>query len=134
MKKNIFYTLMVIAGFVFMANCQNVNAQANAHSRQTFSERSSQQTKPTNNAKASGTPYYYVTFEIKQGTFTLDLWEHVKNKVNAMTISIPVDKRYYDSVSVGTTIKNDTKIGSLLVDGDWSKLKVKVIKKEIKYK
>ena len=42
MKKNIYYTLMVIAGFVFMANCQNVNAQANAHSRQTFSERSSQ--------------------------------------------------------------------------------------------
>lgn len=77
-------------------------------------------------------PYYLVTLQIKQSTFTLDIGEHIKNKMNAVEMTIAVDKRFYDSVKVGQDISNSFKTGSLLFNGDFSKLKVKVVKKQIK--
>lgn len=77
-------------------------------------------------------PYYLVTLKIKQSTFTLDIGEHIKNKMNAVEMTIAVDKRFYDSVQVGQEISNSFKKGSLLFNGDFSKLKVTVVKKQIK--
>lgn len=78
-------------------------------------------------------PIYILTFQIKQGTFTLDLSEHIKNEMNSITIEIPVTKEYYNSVGVGQDIKNDFKFGSLVVDGDFSKLHVRCKGKRIVY-
>lgn len=77
-------------------------------------------------------PYYLVTLKIKQSTFTLDIGEHIKNKMNAVEITIAVDKRFYNSVKVGQDISKSFKTGSLLFNGDFSKLKVTVVKKQIK--
>ena len=33
---------------------------------------------------------YIVKFKIKQGTFTIDLFEHAKNEMNSIEIEIPV--------------------------------------------
>lgn len=77
-------------------------------------------------------PYYLVTLQIKQSTFTLDIGEHIKNKMNAMNMTIAVDKRFYKSVKVGQEISKSFKTGSLLFNGDFSNLKVTVIKKQIK--
>ena len=76
-------------------------------------------------------PFYLVTLQIKQSTFTLDIGEHIKNKANAIEVTIAVDKRFYDSVEVGQEISDEFKLGSMLFDGDFSKLKIRIARKQI---
>ena len=77
-------------------------------------------------------PVYLLTLEIKQSTFTLDLAEHAKNAINAIALQIPVSYTFYNKVSIGQNISEEFKYGSLILNGDFSKLKVKVKNKEIK--
>lgn len=81
--------------------------------------------------EAGGEIQYIVKFRIKQSTFTLDIFEHVKNGVNAIELELPVNKTFYDSVSVGTKISKSFKIGSLIFNGDFSKLNITVVGKRI---
>ena len=74
---------------------------------------------------------YIVKFQIKQGTFTLDLFEHMKNEMNAIEIEIPVKKEYYNRLSVGQDLTNSFKFGSLLMDGDFSTLHMRVTGKRV---
>jgi hypothetical protein len=67
-----------------------------------------------------------IDFEIKQGTFSLDIGEHLKNKMNSITISVPVDPEFYMNVNVGDKISNELKWGSLLFNGDFSRLNITV--------
>jgi hypothetical protein len=90
-----------------------------------YPQKVSAQTQKTNE------PTYIVKLEIKQSTFTLDIFEHIKNQVNAIEMEIPVDKRFYDSVRIGQEINRGFKYGSLIFNGDFSTLKVKVIGKRI---
>lgn len=76
-------------------------------------------------------PKYIVKFRIKQGTFTLDIFEHIKNEVNAIDIEVPVDKDFYNRLSVGQDITNAFKYGSLIFNGDFSTLHMKVTGKRI---
>ena len=77
-------------------------------------------------------PVYLLTLEIKQSTFTLDPAEHAKNAINAITLQIPVSYTFYNKVSIGQNISEEFKYGSLILNGDFSKLKVKVKNKEVK--
>lgn len=77
-------------------------------------------------------PVYLLTLEIKQSTFTLDLTENAKNAINAITLQIPVSYKFYTKVSIGQNISEEFKYGSLILNGDFSKLKVKVKNKEVK--
>lgn len=74
---------------------------------------------------------YIVKFEIKQGTFTLDPFEHIKNSMNAIEVEIPVNKDYYNKLSVGQDITDAFKYGSLIMDGDFSTLHMRVKNKRI---
>lgn len=74
---------------------------------------------------------YIVKFQIKQGTFTLDIFEHVKNEMNSIEIEIPVNKAFYDRLSVGQDITDSFKWGSLVFNGDFSTLHMRVISKRI---
>lgn len=78
--------------------------------------------------------YYIVELEIKQSHFTLDLSEHAKDAMNKLTLGIPVDKDYYDSVYIGKEITNNFRMGSLLMKGSFGKWKVTVKNKYIKHK
>lgn len=82
--------------------------------------------------ESNSEPVYLLTLEIKQSTFTINLAEHAKNAINAISMQIPVSKTFYDSVSVGQSISKEFKYGSMILNGDFSKLKVKVKNKEIK--
>lgn len=77
-------------------------------------------------------PVYLLTLEIKQSTFTLNLAEHAKNAMNAITLQIPVSYTFYNKISIGQNISEEFKYGSLILNGDFSKLKVKVKDKEVK--
>ena len=74
---------------------------------------------------------YIVKFKIKQGTFTLDVFEHIKNNMNSIEVEIPVSKSFYDRLSVGQDITDSFKWGSLVFNGDFSTLHMKVIGKRI---
>ena len=79
----------------------------------------------------NGTAKYIVTFNIKQSHFTLDLSEHMKDEMNDISIQIPVDKEYYDSVEVGDTIADDFRMGSLVMKGSFGNWDITVEDKEI---
>ena len=80
----------------------------------------------------NGTAKYIVTFNIKQNHFTLDLSEHMKDEMNDISIQIPVDKDYYDSVNIGDTITDDFRMGSLIMKGSFGNWDITVENKEIR--
>ena len=47
-------------------------------------------------------------------------------------MQIPVSKKFYNNVNVGTRINNNFKYGSLIFNGDFSELKVTVTDKYIR--
>lgn len=79
-----------------------------------------------------GTAKYIITFNIKQSHFTLDISEHIKDSMNDISIEIPVDKEYYDSVNVGDNINDSFRMGSLIMKGSFGKWKITVENKEIR--
>ena len=79
----------------------------------------------------NGTAKYVVTFNIRQSHFSLDITQHIKDEMNAITIDIPVDKEYYDGVSIGTVIDNSFRTGSMVVSGSFGKWKITVKDKKI---
>ena len=79
----------------------------------------------------NGTAKYIVTFNIKQNHLTLDLSEHMKDEMNDISIQIPVDKDYYDSVNIGDTITDDFRMGSLIMKGSFGNWDITVENKEI---
>lgn len=79
----------------------------------------------------SNTAKYIVTLNIKQSHFTLDLGQHLKDEMNDISIQIPVDKEYFDSVNVGDTIADDFRMGSLIFKGSFGNWKITVQNKEI---
>lgn len=75
---------------------------------------------------------YIIKIKIHQTTYTLSISEHIKNKINDVEFELPVDKGYYDKCSVGQLVTDSKfKMGSLLRDGDFSKLKIIVTGKRI---
>lgn len=76
-------------------------------------------------------PRYIVKFKIKQGTFTLDVFEHIKNEMNSIDIEVPVCREYYNRLSVGQDLTDAFKWGSLVMDGDFSTLHMRVVGKRI---
>lgn len=88
-------------------------------------------TRERNALRSGREPRYIVKFRIKQGTFTLDIGEHIKNNMNAIEVELPVNKDFYNKLKVGQDITDSFKWGSLVMDGDFSTLHMKVINKRI---
>lgn len=64
-----------------------------------------------------------LTLKVKQVHYTLDLFEHAKDAMNAAKFDIPVDCKYYESVDVGDELEDSFRMGSLIIRGsfgDWS--------------
>lgn len=79
----------------------------------------------------NGTAKYVLTIKVKQKHYNLSLEDHLKDEMNAITIQIPVDKEYFDSVTVGDTIADDFRIGSLVLKGSYGGWNITVEGKEI---
>lgn len=79
-----------------------------------------------------GIEKYVVTFCVKQTHFTLDIGEHIKDAMNEITFEVAVDKDYYDAVSIGQTINDDFRFGSLIMHGSFGNWSIKVSNKEIR--
>ena len=77
------------------------------------------------------TAKYIVTIKIKQVHYSLDFTEHLKDELNEVSIQIPVDKEFYDTVAVGDVIDDSFRMGSLLAKGSAGKWKITVENKEI---
>ena len=80
----------------------------------------------------NGLAKYVIAFNIKQTHFTLDLGEHLKDTMNDISIEIPVDKEYYDSVEVGDVIDDSFRMGSFIWKGSFGNWKVTVESKDIR--
>lgn len=74
---------------------------------------------------------YMVTLKIKQVHYTLDITEHIKDGLNDIEITIPVDKQFYEEIEEGDTLNDDFRWGSLLSKGSFGKWKVIVKEKSI---
>lgn len=75
---------------------------------------------------------YLVTFKLHQVHFTLDIWEHVKDAANAVEVTIPVSKTFYNQVTVDQNIVDDFRVGSFLVNGSFGDWRMTVVRKEMK--
>lgn len=84
-----------------------------------------------NSLSSGNEPKYIVKFKIKQGTFTLDIFEHIKNSVNSIEIELPVNRDFYNRLSIGQDLTDSFKWGSLIFNGDFSTLHMRVIGKRI---
>lgn len=75
---------------------------------------------------------YIITVEIRQKHYTLDFTEHIKDKINAIEIDIPVTKEFYDSVNVGDVLNDTFRMGSFIVHGSVGKWEITIINKEVR--
>ena len=75
---------------------------------------------------------YIIEFKLKQTHFTLDLGQHMKDAMNAITFELPVDKTFYDSVKEGDEIVDKFRMGSLIISGSFGNWKMTVNKKMVR--
>ena len=138
MKKKILAALLVGGMMLMLAGCgdnrEDLNAEIDglkAEISELENQRDSLKSEIADIKVDNGTAKYIVTFNIKQSHFTLDLSEHMKDEMNDISIQIPVDKEYYDSVEVGDTIADNFRMGSLVMKGSFGNWDIIVEDKEI---
>ncbi len=78
-----------------------------------------------------GTAKYVITFNIRQVHYSLDISEHFKDMANDVSLQVPVDKEYYDSVKVGDVIDDSFRMGSFVFKGSFGSWKITVKDKSI---
>ena len=145
MKRIICTIMMLVVCFSF-AGCveseealnSNINALKTEISvledeiSQLESEKNSLQEEITVHKVATGTAKYIVTFRISQKHLTLDLGNILKDAMNDISIQIPVDKEYYDSVEIGDIIDDSFRLGPFVFKGSFGSWNIAVENKEVK--
>lgn len=88
--------------------------------------------KELNIYKSGKTPKYILKINLRQSHFSLSITKHLKDAMNAIDFELPVDKDFYNSVSVGTQIVDNFRTGSLLLHGSIGNWNMRVSGKEIR--
>lgn len=78
------------------------------------------------------TPQYILKINLKQSHMSLDIKKHMKDAMNSIDFELPVDKDFYNSVSVGTNIVDNFRTGSFILNGSLGKWDMKIKGKEIR--
>ena len=78
------------------------------------------------------TPKYVLGIKLKQSHFTLDITEHARDEMNAIEFEIPVDRDYYNSLSLGDEIVDDFRVGSFIFNGSLGDWEMIVVNKHIR--
>ena len=138
MKKKILAALLVGGMMLMLAGCgdnrEDLNAEIDGlkvEISELENQRDLLKSEIVDIKVENGTAKYIVTFNIKQNHFSLDLSEHMKDEMNDISIQIPVDKDYYDSVNIGDTIADDFRMGSRIMKGSFGNWYITVENKEI---
>ena len=130
MKKYIVVLIAMMA--ITLSGCSKTETVTNEDVAKMEAERDQLNEEILNTKIDNGLAKYVITFNIKQTHFTLDIGEHLKDAMNDISIEIPVDKEYYDSVEVGDTIDDSFRVGSFIWKGSFGNWKVTVESKEIR--
>ena len=137
MKKYIIALIVIIA--VTLSGCSETETVTNediakleSEIAQLEAERDRLNEEILNTKIDNGLAKYVITFNIKQSHFSLDLGEHLKDAMNDISIEIPVDKEYYDTVEVGDVIDDSFRMGSFIWKGSFGNWKVTVESKDIR--
>ena len=137
MKKHVVILIAMIA--IILSGCSKTEIVSNeeitkleSEIAQLEAERDRLNEEILNTKIDNGLAKYVITFNIKQTHFTLDIGEHLKDAMNDISIEIPVDKEYYDSVEVGDTIDDSFRVGSFIWKGSFGNWKVTVESKNIR--
>lgn len=71
-----------------------------------------------------------ITVRLSQTSYTLNVWKHIRNYMNAVEFQLPVSCPFYDSVRVGDDLLRDKfRWGSLAVHGSFGTWNLQVIGK-----
>ena len=137
MKKHVVVLIAMIA--IILSGCSKTETVSNeeitkleSEIAQLEAERDRLNEEILNTKTDNGLAKYVITFNIKQTHFTLDIGEHLKDSMNDISIEIPVNKEYYDSVEVGDTIDDSFRMGSFIWKGSFGNWKVTVESKDIR--
>lgn len=91
-----------------------------------------EQLKKIQNGSNAEAPKYILKLHLKQSHLSLSIKKHIKDAINSVDFEIPVDKEFFDSVKKGTSIVDDFRFGSLVLNGsfgDWElTVKEKIIR------
>ena len=130
MKKYIVILIAMMA--ITLSGCSKTETVTNEDVAKLEAERDQLNEEILNTKIDNGLAKYVITFNIKQTHFTLDIGEHLKDTMNDISIEIPVDKEYYDSVEVGDVIDDSFRMGSFIWKGSFGNWKVAVESKDIR--
>ena len=130
MKKYIVILIAMMA--ITLSGCSKTETVTNEDVAKMEAERDQLNEEILNTKIDNGLAKYVITFNIKQTHFTLDIGEHLKDAMNDISIEIPVDKEYYDSVEIGDTIDDSFRVGSFIWKGSFGNWNVTVESKEIR--
>lgn len=72
---------------------------------------------------------YFVVLKFTQSSFTLNLWQHMKDAANAFSITLPTTRKFYDSVKVGQKLDSKFKTASFLISGTLGSREIRVERK-----
>lgn len=106
-----------VAMFVFLTGCASTESYNEEPVDSSDSSYSTQNESYEAIEIEPGETKYFVTINISQSHFTLDLGQHLKDAMNDINIEIMVDKDYYDSFEVGDSINDDFRWGSFITSG-----------------
>lgn len=74
-----------------------------------------------------------ITVKLSQTHYTLDLWEHAKDAMNAVKFKLPVDCQFYNEVNIGDDLlTEDFRTGSLLINGSVGDWNLEVVDKNVR--
>jgi len=77
------------------------------------------------------TPQYILKIRLKQ-SHMLDVGKMIKDAMNAIDFELPVDKNFYNQVEVGTSIVDNFRMGSFILEGSFGNWDMTVRGKEIR--
>lgn len=83
--------------------------------------------------EAGDTPKYILTLELRQVHYTLDIREHFRDAMNAVTFDIAVDEEFYNEQEVNAELLRSFRGGSFILNGTLGSWNISVVDKRIEY-
>ena len=111
---------------------RNSELQSIKNSREAEVEQLTKEVTTLNIYKQGRTPKYVLKLKLKQSRISLSISKHIKDSMNAIEFEMPVDKEFYDNVSIGSEVVDEFRVGSLLFNGSFGDWKMTVVDKNIR--